>query len=73
MYVLCCNIACFIYHWKIYRNKSLMKDDLHGFLLFCVVGEPVAWLEPGEIPGLDRMVFVPMRSSPPNQHGWLES
>ena len=22
MYVLCCNIACFIYHWKIYRNKK---------------------------------------------------
>jgi pimeloyl-ACP methyl ester carboxylesterase len=22
MYVLCCNIACFIYHWKIYRNQS---------------------------------------------------
>jgi hypothetical protein len=50
-----------------------MKDDLHGFHLFWVVGEPVAWLDPEEIPGLDRMVFVPMRSSPPNQHGWLES
>jgi hypothetical protein len=35
-----------------------MKDDLHGFLLFWVVGEPVAWLEPGEILGLDRMGFV---------------
>jgi hypothetical protein len=33
MYVLYCNIACFIYHWKIYRNWSFVhtqQENLPG-------------------------------------------